>query len=157
MKKLLVFDSKYIELIKNRTLVLLWSGQTISDIGDAFFNLALMWMVFTNTNSILQTALVSVFWHISDILFSPIAGILADKFDRKRIMIVSNFLAFILVGILAIYTFSVQYIEPLIIYISILALNCLTAFMTPLRSSVLPDIVGKELLTTASGIFTSLT
>ncbi len=83
-------SSSYRRLLGNRTLMLLWGGETVSIFGDAFFNLAVLWVVYSQSNSAFQTALVGVVWHLSDIVFGPLAGILADRLDRKRIMVATN-------------------------------------------------------------------
>lgn len=47
----------YKSLFKNKTLMLLWSGKFISIIGDSFFDIAVMWVVYAQSQSVLQSAL----------------------------------------------------------------------------------------------------
>ncbi len=81
--------------------MLLWSGQSVSYFGDAFFNLAVMWVVWSETQSTLQTAIIQAVWHIPDITFAPLAGVLADRWDRKAIMVTTNVGAAAVVGAVA--------------------------------------------------------
>ena len=81
--------------------MLLWSGQSVSYFGDAFFNLAVMWVVWSETQSTLQTAIIQAVWHIPDIIFAPLAGVLADRWDRKAIMVTTNVGAAAVVGAVA--------------------------------------------------------
>ena len=96
--KLLLVSEPHRRLFRNRSFVLLWSGQSASVFGDAFFNLAVMWVVWTETQSTLQTAIVQAVWHIPDVLFAPVAGVLADRWDRKAIMVTTNVAAAAVVG-----------------------------------------------------------
>src|SRR5579885_1202079 len=75
-------NSIYVRLLRNRSFTLVWSGQTISTLGDTFFNLAVMWVIYAQSGSALQTALISVIWHISSIVFGPFAGAVADRWDQ---------------------------------------------------------------------------
>ncbi|TCS96454.1 MFS transporter [Hazenella coriacea] len=152
-------DSKgsiYLQLLKNRTLMLLWSGGTISMIGDIFFNMAVVWIVYTHSQSLLQTALIQVVWHLDRILLGPIAGTLVDRWDRKKIMVVTNIFSAIVVGILAVTMIGWEHPSSIIIFITVILLNSLSTFLMPAQYSIMPEVIGKEHLTTATGIFTSI-
>jgi MFS transporter, DHA3 family, macrolide efflux protein len=147
--------SIYRRLFSNRAFVLLWSGQAVSTFGDAFFNLAVLWIVYSQSQSILQTAIVQVVWHLADIIVAPLAGVSADRWDRKRIMVVTNLLAAGIVGVFAAIMSVQGQISPVVIFIAVFCLNSLTAFFVPARYSVMPTVVGRDLLATAGGLFTS--
>lgn len=140
----------------NRPLLLIWSGQTISGFGDAFFNLAVMWVVYTQSGSILQTAVVQIVWHLSDVLFGPIAGVLADRWERKTILVTTNLLAAGVVGAVAAVLFTTGNISFPVAIIAIFALNTVTTFAGPSRASILPAIVDRNLLATVWGWFSTV-
>ncbi len=135
--------------------MLLWSGQTASYFGDAFFNLAVMWVVWSETQSTLQTAIIQAVWHIPDVIFAPLAGVLADRWDRKAIMVTTNVAAASVVGAVALVVVLVGHLPPAIAFVAIFKLNGLTTFMNPARASVMPSVVGRDLLTTAQGLFST--
>lgn len=145
----------YRRLLGNRTLMLLWGGETVSIFGDAFFNLAVLWVVYTGSSSAFQTALVGVVWHLSDIMFGPLAGVLADRLDRKRMMVVTNLGAAAVVGAVAVVVTG-GYLSPLVALAAVFSLNSLTTFLKPARASVMPEVVGRDLLATASGLFSTV-
>lgn len=145
----------YGDLFRNRTFVLLWIGQTVSAFGDAFFNLAVVWIVYTQSGSVLQTALVQVVWQLPDILVGPFAGVWADRFDRKRIMVVTNLCAALVVGVVAAGMAAQSTLPLALVLVAIFCLNSLTAFLKPARFAVMPAVVGRNLLATASGAFAS--
>lgn len=142
-------------LFRNRSFVLLWSGQTVSVFGDAFFNLAVMWVVWSETQSTLQTAIIQAIWHLPDIIFAPLAGVLADRWDRKAIMVTTSLAAAAVVGAVALLVVLVGHLPPVIAFVAVLKLNSLTAFMSPARASIMPSVVGRDLLTTAQGFFST--
>ena len=141
-------------LFRNRSFALLWSGQTVSYFGDAFFNLAVMWVVWSETQSTLQTAVIQAIWHLPDVLFAPLAGGFADRWNRKAIMVATNLgAAAVVVGAVALIVVVAGHLPPVIAFVAIFKLNGLTTFMQPARASVMPAVVGRDLLTTAQGLF----
>lgn len=141
-------------LLTNRPVMLLWGGEAISYVGDAFFNLAVVWTVHASTGSALQTALIQVVWQVSDALFGPIAGVVADRWDRQRIMVWTNLLAAVVVGGLALVA-TLSGMRLWAALLAIFLINCLTTFLRPARASVLPAIVDRTLFSTVLGWFST--
>ena len=148
---LLAIMADHRRLFRYNSFTLLWSGQTVSVFGDAFFNLAVMWVVWSETQSTLQTAIIQAVWHIPDVLFGPLAGVLADRWNRKAIMVTTNVGAAVVVGAVALIVVSIGHLPPYVAFLAIFKLNALTAFMNPARAAVMPSVVGRDLLTTAQG------
>jgi DHA3 family macrolide efflux protein-like MFS transporter len=149
--------SFYFRVFKNRSLMTLWTGVSISMLGDSFFNLAVMWVVYSTSESLFQTSLVQVVWHLGRILIGPIAGALSDKWDRKKIIVSLNILSAIVVGILAaIMQFNNGIITQIVVFSAIFILNSLNTFLGPAMFATIPDLVEKELLATQQGLFASL-
>ncbi len=152
---LLAITADHRRLFRYNSFTLLWSGQTVSVFGDAFFNLAVMWVVWSETQSTLQTAIIQAVWHIPDVLFGPLAGVLADRWNRKAIMVTTNVGAAVVVGAVALIVVSIGHLPPYVAFLAIFKLNALTAFMNPARAAVMPSVVGHDLLTTAQGLFSA--
>lgn len=141
-----------VRLFQNRPFVLLWAGGTTSTFGDAFFNLTVLWVVYAQTGSTLQTAIVQVVWQLSDALFGPIAGVLADRWNRKQILVVANLLSAAVVGGLAALMAGNDDASTLAIFVTIFLLNLLSTFVGPASAAVMPGVVGRDLLATAGGM-----
>lgn len=148
--------SIYRKVLRNRSLMLIWTGGTISTIGDCFFGLAIMWMVYSLSHSLLQTSLIQVVWQLDRILFGTIAGVYADRWNRKRIMVIVNVMSAIVVAILAAITKMWGHILPLEAFITIFVLNTLNTFFQPASSSIMPEVVGRDALVTAQGLFSTV-
>ncbi|WP_367038650.1 MFS transporter [Rossellomorea marisflavi] len=145
-----------VSLMRNKNVLLLWSAQSISTAGDDFFNIAIMWAVYSQSGSTLQSAMIGVIWHISDILFGPIAGVFADNWNRKKIMLYTNILSAFTTICMACVTLVLDHIPLTVALVGIFLLNCFTSFLNPARASVLPDIVNKNQLTQTNGIFSTI-
>jgi MFS family permease len=72
------------------TFLLIWSGQFVSLTGSGLTGFALGVWVFQRTGSVTQFALISLFTALPGIVFSPIAGALVDRWDRRWAMILSD-------------------------------------------------------------------
>lgn len=142
----------YLQLLRNPTFVLLWSGQTISTIGDAVFNVAVMWLVYVQTGSALQTGIISVLYTLSSVIIGPIAGVYADRWNRKWTMAGVAFLSAVIVSVATI-PLALAGLSPLLIYVTVVLLNVGALFYSPARSSVMPEIVGRDLMVAAGGLF----
>ncbi len=153
--KLLSITDGHRRLFRSSSFALLWSGQSVSYFGDAFFNLAVMWVVWSETQSTLQTAIIQAVWHIPDVIFAPLAGVLADRWDRKAIMVTTNIAAAAVVGAVVLVIVVVGHLPPVVAFVAIFKLNGLTTFMNPARASIMPSVVGRDLLTTAQGLFST--
>ncbi|HEX6480430.1 MAG TPA: MFS transporter [Ktedonobacteraceae bacterium] len=77
-------------LWRNRDYMLLWSGQALSDIGGAVSELAFPLLVLAVTHSPSQAGFVAALRALPATLFSLFAGVLVDRWDRKRVMLVCD-------------------------------------------------------------------
>lgn len=77
-------------LWRNRDYMLLWSGQALSDIGGAVSELAFPLLVLAVTHSPAQAGFVAALRALPATIFSLFAGVLVDRWDRKRVMLVCD-------------------------------------------------------------------
>jgi NRE family putative nickel resistance protein-like MFS transporter len=137
--------------LQNKTFAKLYLAQTISLLGDAFswVGLALLAYQIDKENSpvILATALtlrVTAF-----IIFSPFAGVLADKVERKKILYVTHFIRMGIICCLPFITSEWQ------IYVLVFFLNVFNAFFTPTYRAVIPQIIEGKYFREAVGLSTA--
>ena len=137
--------------LQNKTFAKLYFAQTISLLGDAFswVGLALLAYQIDKENSpvILATALtlrVTAF-----IIFSPFAGVLADKVERKKILYVTHFIRMAIISCLPFISSEWQ------IYALVFLLNVFNAFFTPTYRAIIPQIVEKKYYREAIGLSTA--
>ncbi|MGM0843911.1 MAG: MFS transporter [Bacillota bacterium] len=155
--KLTKSNTNVIEKRNKNNVNILLSSQAMSTIGDNFFNIAIMWAVFSQSSSTFQTAMVGTMWHISDIIISPIAGALADRWERKKILFFTNFLGGLVIFLLVVYLLIFNNITFPLALVLVFLINGFTCFTKPVRSSILPDIVPAPDLASVNGKFSVVT
>lgn len=137
--------------LQNKTFATLYLAQTISLLGDAFSWVGLALLAYqidkNNSSVILATALtlrVTAF-----IIFSPFAGVVADKVDRKKILYVTHFIRMAIIGCLPFINAEWQ------IYVLVFLLNVFNAFFTPTYRAVIPQIIEGKYFREAVGLSTA--
>ena len=76
-----------------KTFLILWSTQSLSQLGSAMTGFALTLWLYEKTGSALQTALLSVCSYTPYVVMSIFAGALSDRWDKKKVMLVCDTLA----------------------------------------------------------------
>jgi MFS family permease len=134
--------SDFLRLLKNnRNYRYTWSGQVVSEVGDHFNNIAVFSLALATTHSGMVVTGVMLSRAIPAVMAGPLAGVVLDRLDRKRIMIVSDLIrAVVALGfILAISSHSSW---PL--YVLSALLMFASPFFTSGRSAILPTIASKD-------------
>jgi MFS family permease len=133
----------------NRNYRYTWIGQVVSEIGDHFNNIAVFSLALANTRSGLVVSGVMLSRAIPAVLAGPIAGVLLDRLDRKRVMIASDLIrAVVALG----FIFTVRRHDTWLLYVLSGLLMFASPFFTSGRSSILPTIASKEELHTANSL-----
>ena len=140
----------YIDLLKrNSNYRYLWLGSLVSQLGDWFNLLASAELITSITSSEVAISYLFLARFLPLFFVSPLAGVLADRFDRRRILILSDVLRGVTVlGFLLIR--SPDQIWAL--YVLTVVQFCLSAFFTPARSAVIANIVARDDLVTANAL-----
>ena len=82
---------EFLDLLRrNRNYRYTWMGQVVSEIGDNFNNIAVFALAMALTHSGLVVMGIMLSRAIPAITIGPLAGVMLDRFDRKRIMIASD-------------------------------------------------------------------
>jgi MFS family permease len=85
-------------LWRNHNFTIVWAGQSLSVLGDSFALLALPLLVFQATGSVVQMGLVTGTFSIGQIVSGLVSGVLVDRVDRRRLMILCDMLRLVLYG-----------------------------------------------------------
>lgn len=136
-------------LRQNRNYRYNWMGQIVSEIGDHFNNIAVFSLAVERTGSGMVVTGIMLARGLSVVLAGPLAGVLLDRMDRRRIMIVSDLLRAV-VALLFIITVSRP--EPWLLYLLSGLLMFASPFFTSGRASILPSIASREELHTANSL-----
>ena len=137
--------------LKHRPFALLWSGQTISRLGDSLYRIALAWWVLQKTGSGTAVSAVLIFSFAPMLIFLLIGGVVADRFPRVRVMFVSDVLRGAIVALVSVLTFSNR-LELWQVYVTSLIFGFVDAFFQPAYTSVVPEITPNEMLPSANSL-----
>jgi MFS family permease len=136
----------FVRLAVNGSFSALWTGQLISLLGDRVNQVALAALVYGTTNSAIAGSLTFVAATLPNLLFGPLAGVLVDRWDQKRVLIVSDLLR---AGIVVFIPVSVSF-NVVLAYPLVFLLTTVSIFFRPARTAVIPRVVHEDELMTAN-------
>ena len=135
------------QVMCNRRFLLLWSAQVVSQFGDWLALMALFSLVtFRWQGTPGEVSRVLLFFALPMAVFGPVAGVFADRWNRKRTMISSDVLRAALVLLLF---FADQ---PYQLYVIVFLMSTVSCFFLPSQTALLPAIVHKEELLVANAL-----
>ena len=133
----------------NRNYRNTWMGQIVSEVGDHFNNIAVLSLAMKETHSGGVIAGLMLSRAIPAVLAGPIAGVLLDRFDRRKIMIASDLVR----GVIALgFIGAITYQQTWLLYLLSASLMIASPFFTSGRSAILPSIATEEELHTANSL-----
>lgn len=137
--------------LKHRSFALLWSGQTISRLGDSLYGVALAWWVLQKTGSATAMGTVLIFSFAPTLVFLLIGGVTVDRFPRLRVMLASDLLRGAVTTAVALLAFN-GLLEIWHIYIASVLFGFVRAFFQPAYAATVPDIMPRESLNSANSL-----
>lgn len=143
--------------LRHRNFQLFFSGQLISLIGTWMQSVAQSWLVYRLTGSALLLGSVGFASQIPVFLFAPLGGIVADRINRRSVVVATQTASMLLAFILAALTLT-HAIDHRVWLIFVLAslLGVVNAFDIPGRQSFLVEMVGKDDLMNAIALNSSM-
>jgi MFS family permease len=136
-------------LRSNRNYRFTWIGQVVSEIGDHFNNIAVFSLALANTGSGLTVAGILLSRGAAVMLAGPVAGVLLDRMDRRRIMIFSD----VIRAVLALtFIWAIPQGHTGLLFLLSGALMFASPFFTSGRAAILPTIASSSELHTANSL-----
>ena len=123
-------------------------GTLISNIGTWMFRTALTWMVLVLTGSGTAIGVVAAALTLPTLIFSPLAGVLADRFDKRRGLIVAQIAMAMPVGVMGVLALF-EVAQPWHAYVLAFGFGAGKAFEAPIRQSFVVELVGIKHLANA--------
>lgn len=142
--------AEFFQLLKqNRNYRMTWAGQVVSEIGDHFNTIAVFGLVYQTTHSGFAVSGVMLARAIPMLLAGPLAGVALDRFDRKKVMIASDLVRFV---IALLFILAADGKHPRLIYALSAMLMFASPFFTSGRAAILPVIAEKKELHAANSL-----
>jgi len=138
-------------LLKNRDLLTLGFSESISNIGNWITMMAVFAMVvFRGDGGLLQSSAIYLAGLLPTLLASPLVGWLVDRVERRRLMVLSEFVSGLVIA-------GLIFTDDFVWICVLLALQAVSiAVMSPARQAVLPQLVEREELTRANAFLPQL-
>jgi MFS family permease len=144
--------------LRHRNFRLLWAGQLVSFSGSMMQSAAILWhvsLLVPPDKKALALGLVGLVRILPIIVFSLISGVVADAFDRRRLMFLTQSGMLVSAAVLAFLTFrGLEVVWPL--YLLAALSSAAGAFDGPARQSLLPNLVPEEDLPNAIALNTTM-
>lgn len=141
--------------LRYRNYRLYFGGQGISLIGTWMQRIAMSWLVFRLTDSAFMLGAIGFAGSLPSFLMGPFAGVLADRCNRRRVLVITQSLALTQAFILALLVLTGRITVWQILVLSIF-LGFVEAFDMPMRQSFMVEIVGKKDLGNAIALNSSM-
>jgi len=138
-----------IAVFRNRNFSLLWAAGLISMTGNWMLIVALPFYVYDLTGSALATSGLLMAMIIPGLLFSSVAGVFVDRWDRRRTMIVVSLLQALIIPVLLLVK-SPEMVW--LVYVVAFIEAALGRFFMPAENALLPNLVGEEMLVPANSL-----
>jgi len=132
-----------VAVLRRREFGIYFLGASLSNIGTWFQNIAAGLLVYELTRSTLLVGAVNFSQFIGSFLLASVAGGAADRFDRRKLLIVSQLGAAAVGAVLAVVTL-LGAVTPTIVIVAALALGFALAFMVPALLALVPLLVAEE-------------
>lgn len=139
----------------NRNFVLLWQGQFISRLGTQIVMIALVFWVKRVTGSASLMGVIQMASSIPVIILAPFGGVIADRFSRRRIIILADIVRGLASISLAALMFTLPDATGLSIvwlFVVLVVSGVMGGFFDPAISAAIPDLVPKKQVTSANSM-----
>jgi len=145
-----------LEILEIRAFRRLIIGQAVSQFGDALYALLFLFMVDKLTGKAAMVGYVGALQAAPFLLFGPYAGVVADRFDRRRVMLAADLAsATVLAGLCGVLIVNSR---PHIgvIFAAAFLLSLVNVFFLPAKSAAIPALVPPERLLEANGLSSAI-
>jgi MFS family permease len=137
--------------LRHRNFRLLWTGMTISLLGDGITTIALAWQAYELSNAPTAFAMVGFSMTVPHVILLLVGGAVSDRFDRRRVMLAADALR--MVAVTALGALSVTgAIEIWHMMLIAAVYGAGTAFFGPAFDAIVPELVPEDELTQANSL-----
>lgn len=152
MQRLYVFvPMRLFAALKHRPFALLWTGQTISRLGDRLQYIALTWYLVEKTGSAAAISKLLIFAFVPNLIFLLIGGVAVDRLPRVRVMLLSDVFRGLLIGAIALLAFANR-LEIWHLYVVAVTFGFVDAFFQPAYVAAVPELTPPNMLPSANSL-----
>ncbi len=128
------------KVFNNGSFLLLWCARTISMLGDSLFEIGLTLLIYDRTGSTIAMGMNLIMFFVPSWIFGFIGGVVADRYNRKTVMVLSDILRGIILLFLPMFICPKAW--PVAwVYIITFILSTLGQFYNPASGAIVPQVV----------------
>jgi Na+/melibiose symporter-like transporter len=137
--------------LRHRDFRLLWIGQAVSLLGDGIYLVAIAWLVYDISNEPGALALVGLAWTLPQVAGLLVGGVLSDRFERRRLLVIADLLRFAAISTIAALALAGEAeLWHLVVLVVFYGLG--EALFQPAFTAIVPDVVPREELLQANAL-----
>ncbi len=137
--------------LRVRDFRLLWSGMTVSALGDGIYLVALAWQVYGLSNTPTALSIVGVAWFLPQIAATLFGGVLADRIDRRRVMIFADVVRSVAIGMIGVLSVT-GHLQLWHMWVLVAFYGAGNAVFYPAYTALVPQVLSKEMLVEAAAL-----
>lgn len=134
--------------LSEKSFLYLWIAEILTQIAANLFNFFLILLVFKETQSNTAVSGIVLSFTVPAILFGSLAGVFVDRWNKKKVLIITNLLRALALFVLVFFPHNL-----FVIYSISFIVSLITQFFIPAESPILPLIVKRENLLSANALF----
>lgn len=134
-----------------RSYLFFWSGQLVSLLGSSVAQFVIIWWITLETGSALYLSIASFLGLVPMIILTPFAGVLVDRWNRKALIGIADFLQ-ALVTVVLIFLFWLSSVSIWQVLVLLTVRGVFQAFHSPAVSAIVPLMVPKAKLSRINGL-----
>lgn len=135
----------------SRTFITIWAGQLLSQMGSALTSFAMAVYLFERTGQATPLAIASLLFALPGVILAPLSGVVADRVNRRAVMIVGDLLAGLGTLGVALFYFG-GWLEVWHIYVFAFVVGASSSFQETAYVASIPMLVGKDQVPRATGM-----
>jgi MFS family permease len=141
-------------VLTNRPFRSLWAAQWLAQVGQNAINFIQLILIEQLTGSTVQIGITILAFTLPGVIFSPLAGIVADRFPKKWVLVISNFTRIVVALSYLIVLIALQGGWRLAaIYMLTFLMSTLSQFFAPAEAAMIPMLIGEKRLLAANSLF----
>jgi hypothetical protein len=140
---------KLLTPLRLRDFRLLWTGMTVSLLGDGVFLVAIAWQVYQLSNAPTALSVVGIAMSVPHVVLLLLGGVVSDRFDRRKVMVFADLIRGVAIAVLGFLSVTGG-LELWHVMILTAFYGAGTAFFGPAFDAIVPDVVPSNLLAEAN-------
>jgi Transmembrane secretion effector len=140
-----------LEPLRIRSFALLWTGLSVSLLGDGLYFVAIAWQTYEIDNSPTALSIVGFSWMAPQVAFLLLGGVLADRHSRRALLVVADGVRFVALVPLAALALT-DSLELWHLIAAVALYGCGEALFGPAFTSIVPELVPERLLVQANAL-----